>query len=320
MDQEFIETERGITFSVAHRDGPEVTVCVPTVARQDAPFLRMWLRNQRSARTQETYAANIQRFYTCVGKALPEVTLADLQDFAEQLSSLAPASQTCIIAAVRSALTFCYHLGYVQRNVGAALKLPRLEKKLAGRILTEEQVVQMLALEKDQRNHAILTLLYGAGLRVNELCELTWSQVQTRSEMGQITVRGKGGKTRSILLSQEIWQEITALRSSSPSNTNYIFLSRQSTSRVGKATGRRLDGSQIHRIVKAAAERAGISGNVSPHWLRHAHASHALQRGAPLTLVQETLGHESVETTGRYIYNRPNTSSALYLSLEARQE
>jgi integrase/recombinase XerD len=279
----------------------------------------MWLRNQRSARTQVAYAANIQRFYDSISKPLSEVTLADLQDFAEQLSSLAPASQTCMIAAVRSALSFCYHLGYVQRNVGAAFKLPRLERKLSQRILTEEQVAQMLLLETDQRNHALLMVLYGAGLRLHELCELTWSRVQARGETGQITVRGKGGKTRSILLSKELWREIMGLRSTTSSNTSYVFLSRQSASRTREATGRRLDESQIHRIVKTAAERAGIPGKVSPHWLRHAHASHALQRGAPLTLVQETLGHESVETTGRYVYNRPNTSSALYLSLEGHQ-
>jgi integrase/recombinase XerD len=315
MDQEFIETDAGITFSLIHRDGSMVTVCVPTTARQDAPLLRMWLRNQRSARTQEAYAANIQRFYACIGKPLPEVTLSDLQDFAEQLSFLAPASQASMIAAVRSALSFCYHLGHIQRNVGAVFKLPRVEKKLAQRLLTEEQVAQMLTLETNQRNHAILMLLYGAGLRVSELSALTWSQVQKRGETGQITVRGKGGKTRSILLNVVVWREIVALRKREGSDADYVFQSRMSISGAGRPTARRLDISQIHNIVKLAAERAGIAGNVSPHWLRHAHASHALHRGAPLALVQETLGHESIETTGRYIYAQPDTSSGLYLPL-----
>jgi integrase/recombinase XerD len=70
---------------------------------------------------------------------------------------------------------------------------------------------------------------------------------------------------------------------------------------------------QVHRIVKQAAQRAGLSDRVSAHWLRHAHASHALDRGAPVSLVQATLGHASVATTGRYLHARPNDSSARYL-------
>ncbi|MBU4356156.1 MAG: tyrosine-type recombinase/integrase, partial [Proteobacteria bacterium] len=64
-----------------------------------------------------------------------------------------------------------------------------------------------------------------------------------------------------------------------------------------------------------AAIRAGIEGAVSPHWLRHAHASHALDRGAPIHLVQATLGHASVATTGKYLHARPDDSSARYLGV-----
>ena len=79
--------------------------------------------------------------------------------------------------------------------------------------------------------------------------------------------------------------------------------------------GSTLDASQIHRIVKAAAERTGLSASVSAHWLRHAHASHGLERGAPIHLVQATLGHSSVATTGRYLHARPSDSSARYLGV-----
>ena len=72
---------------------------------------------------------------------------------------------------------------------------------------------------------------------------------------------------------------------------------------------------RVRRIVKAAAERAGLSVEVSAHWLRHAHASHSLGRGAPIHLVQQTLGHASVATTGRYLHARPTDSSARYLGV-----
>jgi integrase/recombinase XerD len=79
--------------------------------------------------------------------------------------------------------------------------------------------------------------------------------------------------------------------------------------------GEPLTDSGIWRIVKAAAQRAGIEVPVSPHWLRHAHASHALDRGAPIHLVQATLGHASITTTGRYLHARPKESSSKFLPL-----
>ncbi len=75
------------------------------------------------------------------------------------------------------------------------------------------------------------------------------------------------------------------------------------------------DKSAARRIVRQAAARAGIDGHVSPHWLRHAHASHALERGAPVALVRDTLGHSSVGTTNGYLHARPNDSSARYLAV-----
>ncbi len=83
-------------------------------------------------------------------------------------------------------------------------------------------------------------------------------------------------------------------------------------SRKGKA---HLHPSQVHRIVQTAPVRAGVKVPVSPHWLRHAHASHALDRGAPIHLVQATLGHASVATTGKYLHARPEDSSAKYLGV-----
>jgi site-specific recombinase XerD len=79
--------------------------------------------------------------------------------------------------------------------------------------------------------------------------------------------------------------------------------------------GRVLDPSQADRSVAAAAKRAKIKGNVSAYWLHHAHASHALDRGAPPHLMQSTLGHASLSTTSRYLHARPGDSSARYLAI-----
>ena len=81
-------------------------------------------------------------------------------------------------------------------------------------------------------------------------------------------------------------------------------------------SGRPLDRGRVRMIIRRAAQRVGVADSVSPHWLRHAHASHALDRGAPIHLVQATLGHSSVATTSRYLHARPGDSSARFLALE----
>jgi integrase/recombinase XerD len=73
--------------------------------------------------------------------------------------------------------------------------------------------------------------------------------------------------------------------------------------------------SRVWQIVREAAQRAGIVGNVSPHWFRHSHASHALERGASVALVRDTLGHSSLQVTSRYTHAKPDQSSALHLAV-----
>jgi integrase/recombinase XerD len=150
-----------------------------------------------------------------------------------------------------------------------------------------------------------LRLLYRAGLRVSEIAGLQWRDLQPRDEGGQVTVFGKGDKTRVVLLPADIWDDLVSLRGEAGPDAP-VFPTRR--------RGGHLDESAVLRIVRKAARRAGIQGQVSPHWLRHAHATHALERGAPIHLVQATLGHKSVETTGRYLHARPTDSSARYLA------
>lgn len=275
----------------------------------DARFLLLWLHG-KSEKTIEAYRADILRFYGCVNTSLQAATLEDLQTFSDSLIHLKPTTRARALAAVKSALSFGLKTGYLKVNVGAALPLPRIEDTLAERIMTESNVARLLALETSKRNHAILALLYRAGLRVSELCNLTWRNMQERDQAGQISVFGKGKKTRQVLIDKETWQEVMNLRTPG----EYVFQSRQARSRGVKAD-RRLDESMVHRIVAGAARRAGIDGHVSPHWMRHAHATHALENGAPITLVKETLGHKSIETTARYTHVRPNASSGQYLKV-----
>jgi integrase/recombinase XerD len=274
-------------------------------AGNDHQVLAMWLHG-RPRTTQRAYTFEVQRMLAAAGKPLQRITLGDLQGYFSTLEPLAPASQARAVNAVKSLFAFAKKIGYLTFNPGAAIFSPKIKKNLAERILPEPQVHRLLALEPHPRNRVLLRLLYAAGGRVSEICNLKWRDVQPRDAAGQITIFGKGGKTRTVLLSADTWQEIFGLRGESEPDAP-VFPSR-------KGQGH-LHPSQAWRIVRAAAERAGIEGAVSPHWLRHAHASHALDRGCPIHLVQATLGHASVATTGKYLHARPDDSSARYLGV-----
>lgn len=284
-----------------------------TALNRDPWFIELWLHG-RPEKTQRAYRADMARFLAFVEKPLPLVSLDDLQAFEDSLQNLKPSSRNRTMAAIKSALSFGVRMNYLPTNVGLLVKLPKLEDRLAERIMSEQAIARLLALETSPRNHAILALLYRGGLRCAEVCNLTWRNLQERSEAGQVSVYGKGEKTRAVLLTQDTWQEVMALKPMVVSNEDYVFQSRQAHSRADKAD-RRLDESTVFRLVRSAARRAGITGNVSPHWMRHAHATHALENGAPITLVQATLGHKSIETTAKYTHVRPNASSGHYLKV-----
>jgi integrase/recombinase XerD len=265
-------------------------------------LITMWL-DGRSPHTRANYPRYARSFFAYINKPLHLATLADIQGWRLTLSSQSDNSIKTATSAIKSLFTFAHKIGILQVNVGAALKQVKPKDCLNERILSELEVQTMIALETDPRNRLILRVLYSGGLRVSELSPLKWKDLKERGDTGQVTVYGKGRKTRTVLLKADIWQELMKLRGDRTSD-DPVFQSRK---------GGHINRHQLWRIVAAAAKRAGIEGKVSPHWLRHAHASHSLDRGAPIHLVQQTLGHESVATTSRYLHARPNDSSSLYL-------
>ena len=275
-------------------------------AESDHQLVAMWVARSTSAHTRRNYQRQADRFLAHVARPLAAVRISDVQGYLGTLTDAAPATRANATAVLKSLLSFAQETGYLRFNVGKVLKAPPVKNKLAERIMAEADTLRMLALEAQPRNRALLTLLYGGGLRIAEVSGLCWRDLAARDGgAGQATVYGKGGKTRVVLLSAATWKLLTELRGDA-SPDSPVFRSRK---------GGRLDASMIHRIVKAAAARAGLSAEVSAHWLRHAHASHSLDRGAPIHLVQATLGHASVATTGRYLHARPTDSSARYLGV-----
>jgi integrase/recombinase XerD len=115
---------------------------------------------------------------------------------------------------------------------------------------------------------------------------------------------GKGGVVRQVLLPAPVSRSLLALRGDTGANDS-VFASRKTGAQLGERA--------ILGLVKRAAARAGLEAPVSPHWLRHAHASHAIDRGATLPEVQSTLGYDNIATTSGYLHARPESSSGLKL-------
>jgi site-specific recombinase XerD len=239
----------------------------------DSMLIDMWLeKGKHSACTQDAYKRDVNMFLSFIcGKPLQSVTLADVQQYARSLVGK-PSTINRRLAVLKSLFSFATDTGYTRFNICRMLEMEAVPSGLAQRILSEETLIRMISLEENKRNHCILRLLYHAGLRVSELVALDWSMITERNDgMGQITVIGKGVKERQVLLQASMYKELLSLKKDTPE----VFTS--------KKRGR-LQSRQIEYIVKAAAIRAGIDVNVSPHWFRHAHASHSLDRGAPVSL------------------------------------
>jgi len=277
------------------------------VSSRDSKIIDEWLASHPSPCTKSCYRRDTARLLAHAGKRLNRITLGDLQGFAQSLieAGLAPISCARTLAAAKSLFGFCQRMHYLAANPASELALPRYENRLAERIMPEQEVKQMLEAGAGSRDRVLLHLLYSAGLRVSEACHLRWRNLRAHGDAGQITVFGKNGRTRAIALPASIWGELLGLRAEAGAE-DPVFASR---------SGKFLDRGRVRIIVRRAAERVGVAAAVSPHWLRHAHASHALDHGAPIHLVQATLGHSSVATTSAYLHARPGDSSAHFLAV-----
>ncbi|NHO20407.1 tyrosine-type recombinase/integrase, partial [Acetobacter oeni] len=207
------------------------------------------------------------------------------------------------LCALKSLLAYGARLQSLPADVGAAFRLERARDNLHERILTEEEVGRLIDGEVDTRRHALLRVLYVLGLRISEACALSWRDMTRRQQGGIATIFGKGGKTRSVAVPAKLWKELVALKGDRRPHEPVI----------PGHDGGPLSVDAAHRAVKRAARRAGLSPAVSAHWLRHACASHAQDRGAPAHVVQATLGHASLATTTRYSHVREGDGAGKYL-------
>jgi integrase/recombinase XerD len=278
-------------------------------ADPDRRLVELWLHGRPSS-TIATYCRDVGRLVAFVHKPIGDITLADLQAFADGLEreGLAIRTRARILAAVKSLLRFLHRAGAIPFDVGVALRAPKVVNDPSERALTRAEARRLIRAPRSPRDVAILHLLYAGGFRRAELCSLRWRSATLDEETGDafVSVVGKGSKLRTVRIPASVWALAAALRRPEEPDDAPIFRTRDDAPLTFDA---------LADVVTRAARRAKIAKPVSPHWLRHAHASHALDAGAPISLVRDTLGHASIATTSLYLHSKPKDGSGKYLRL-----
>lgn len=285
----------------------QIVNVLPTQADNDQELVKLWLHG-KSKHTQRYYKSDVEHFFKFTDKLLNQVILKDLQNFADHIDQqeLVDGSKRRILSSVKSLISFAHKLGYLPFDISRPLILPSPKDTLAERILSSSEVKSIIDAENHPRNKLILKVLFISGIRVSELCSLCWKDTMERYSGGQLTIYGKGSKTRTVLIPEPLWSQLMSFRGAAP-DEYYIFR--------GRKKNRAMHPTTVLKIVRKSAQKAGIMKPVSPHWMRHAHASIASER-APLHVVQQSLGHSSIQTTSRYLHVKPDDCSSKYLEMD----
>ena len=260
-----------------------------------------------SDNTREAYLRDVRQFFEFInseGLGVCEVTLEDLHRFTWQLHDVGISARSIarIHSGLRSFYSYMLLEGMIETNPTALLESPKKGVRLPEVLSTEEidsilSVIDLSLLE-GQRDKAVIELLYSCGLRVTELCNLKMHDLFL--EEGFMRVVGKGNKERLVPMSPKavkelgLWFATRNIILPKAGEEDYVFLSVRRRQHLSRIT--------VFHNLRLYAERAGIKKTISPHTLRHSFATHLLEGGANLRVIQAMLGHEQISTTEIYTH------------------
>jgi integrase/recombinase XerC len=241
---------------------------------------------------------------TSLREKLLAVTAEDIRGFMAHLhqNNYSRSSTARKLATLRSFYKFLVRRGYVAANPVSAIKTPKQEKRLP-KCLTLEQVQSLLETPKETdllglRDKAMLETIYSTGVRVSELVDLNFDDVDFLA--GMLHIRGKGNKERLAPVGQTAMMSIKkylGMRQEDARSASFdikaLFVNKH---------GKRLSTRSVRRKLDKYLIQAGLDPSISPHTLRHSFATHMLNNGADLRSVQELLGHQSISTTQIYTH------------------
>ena len=263
-----------------------------------------WLTTGASKNTLSAYRSDLKIFSQWLNEtSLIEVNKKLIQDYFlyRQSTKISSSTQSRVLTCLHSFYQFLLDNNLINTDPTEQLSYPKLEKKLPV-FLNIQEVEKLLEAPNSsslfgQRDRAMLELLYSCGLRVSELINLSYHNINIKEEF--IRIHGKGNKERILPMGEIAIDYLTTYES----NSRPILLKNgQSDSYFLSNRGKAMSRQNFFYIIKAYATQAGIEKPLSPHSLRHAFATHLVQKGADLRSVQLMLGHSDISSTQLYTH------------------
>jgi len=263
-----------------------------------------WLSTGASKNTLAAYRSDLKIFNKWLaGKSLISVNSKHIQDYFSdrQKNIISSSSQARILTCLHSFYQYLLANQLIKKDPTEQLSQPKLEKKLPV-FLNIQEVEKLLEAPSSsslfgQRDRAMLELLYSCGLRVSELINLSYHNINLKEEF--IRIHGKGNKERVLPMGE---MAIDYLMKYETNARPMLLKNGQSDSYFLSNRGSAMSRQNFFYIIKAYANQAGIDKPLSPHSLRHAFATHLVQKGADLRSVQLMLGHSDISSTQLYTH------------------
>lgn len=267
-----------------------------------------------SKSTKENYTQILKKFFEFFHNCgLKDITDVHITLYLKSIDKK-PATKNLILRALSSLFGFLVKTNYLEKNPTTAIKPEKVADLFRSKILEFDQIHRMMEFEKSLRNKILLKILYYAGLRISEALNLTPKAFREAKEGGAyMTVLGKGTKVRTVFLPEDIFLEIKSyIDKNKFSDNEFLFFVKEKSTPITRM--------QAYRIIRTAAKRAKVEPLPSPHWFRHSSATHAIENGAPIHIVQHSLGHASINTTGKYLHATPTSSNATFLKRNVNEK
>lgn len=238
-----------------------------------------------SQKTVDAYLFHNQKFLDFAGKKPEDVDEDDVKNYVVHMmeKEYKPASVNLALCSLRF-----FYREILEKDIFSKIKMQKAEKKIPT-VLTKQEVRNLISMTKNIKHKILIELMYSSGLRVSEAVSMKLNDLDLDEKMG--TVRsGKGKKDRQIIVSEEVADHIKQYSKKLEAENPYLFPSSQGHLSVRMA----------QKIVKEASQRAGINKRVFCHALRSSFATHLLESGTDIRIIQELLGHSNLSTTERY--------------------
>lgn len=270
-----------------------VSIAATALPNHVQEFLLYQKLRGRRVGTLEGYRQFLERFLRTVGKSIEEISVGDIRQFlmAEEARGNKVTTIAAKIACLRSFFNWLEREEYIPKNPMRRIDRPKLPPA-APKYLTHDEIeaLREAAASTSLMDQLIVEVLYSSGLRVSELIALDWDDVDFANKQA-IVREGKGGKSRIVPLSTRAVRLLKRYQKTRRDQDPCVFRSREKN-RMTKAT--------VEYRLKRLGRLAGLQSHVTPHRLRHSQATHLLEAGMPLDMIQRLLGHSSIATTQIY--------------------